>query len=139
MDRAVNECRFLAFFFPSPRLWHPLFPLDGEGPGEGPGEQGPSGAGAGAGAGEGAELGPGTGATTDLSISISCLAVSFSWKRVERERDGDVRGREDVGEPWRYSRHLEPEADTIDIWTIRLIPTRTFSVPGFFFLATPTH
>ena len=88
MDSAVNECRFLAFFFPSPRLWHPLFPLDGEGPGEqGPGEQGPSGAGAWAGAGagavEGAELGPGTGATTDLSISISCLAVSFNWERVE--------------------------------------------------------
>ena len=93
MDRAVNECRFLAFFFPSPRLWHPLFPLDGEGPGEGPGEQGPNGAGAGAGAGEGAELGPGTGATTDLSISISCLAVSFNWKQ-SGERDEDVRGRE---------------------------------------------
>ena len=70
--RAVNEWRFLAFFFPSPRRWgEGPPPGEGEGLGEGPGEQGPNG-----GPGDGSELGPGTGA--GLSISISCLAVSFS-------------------------------------------------------------
>lgn len=81
-DSAVNEWRFLAFFFPSPRRWPEPFPLDGEALGEGQGEQGPSGA--------GSELGPGTLVGVGLSISISCLAVSFNWGW---KRKGDERGR----------------------------------------------
>lgn len=69
-DSAVNEWRFLAFFFPSPLRWPEPFPFDGEALGEGPGEQGPSGA--------GSELGPGTLVDGGLSISINCLAVSFN-------------------------------------------------------------
>lgn len=67
--RAVNEWRFLAFFFPSTRLWTPALPLqltaalDPE---------------HGAAAGEhGSVLGPGV--SVGLSISSSCLAVSFNY------------------------------------------------------------
>lgn len=69
-DSAVNECRFLAFFFPSPLRWPEPFPLDGEALGEGPGEQGPRGG--------GSELGPGALVGIGLSISINCFAVSFN-------------------------------------------------------------
>lgn len=69
-ESAEKECRFFAFFFPSPLLWPEPFPLDGEAVGEGPGVQGPRGA--------GSELGPGAFAGIGLSISISCFAVSFN-------------------------------------------------------------
>lgn len=81
-DRAVNEWRFLAFFFPSPLRWPKPFPLDGDALGEGPEEQGPNGA--------GSELGPGALAGIGLSISINCLAVSFNCE----ESRGEERGRE---------------------------------------------
>lgn len=81
-DRAENECRFLAFFFPSPLRWLEPFPLGGEALGEEPRAQGSNGA--------GSELGPGALAGIGLSISISCFAVSFSCAR-GKERRGERR------------------------------------------------
>lgn len=75
-DRAENECRFLAFFFPSPLRWPEPFPLGGEAIGDDPRLQEPRRA--------GSELVPGAFAGIGLSISINCFAVSFNW---EERRD----------------------------------------------------
>lgn len=75
-DRAENECRFLAFFFPSPLRWPEPFPLGGEATGDDPRLQDPRSA--------GSELVPGALAGIGLSISINCFAVSFNW---EERRD----------------------------------------------------